>query len=195
MVLSEQQLIFFIVVGIFVVLTICALLGFWLLWSRRKLIKTQFLDETGQWEIKWRKPKDIGSTFEHDGKIYNFKIEKCTRDKINRPVAMYYRGNPEQQNFDVKKYANKKIQIETDIGTEEITTKDFITLIKSKVISEMFDDDTIVGLIIIAIIVSVIGFLIVILLHFFGGSSVCTLKADNETIQVIADGVRMAIAK
>ena len=123
------MIILYIVIGFFGFVTICCGTIFLVLWRRRKLVYCHFLNDYGKWEKQTYMPEEIGKLFYYDDEVYKFDIELATHDKINRPVAHYYKGNPEQQIFNPK-LTNKKVKIDT----KEITQKDFKTLITTKVL-------------------------------------------------------------
>jgi len=182
--------IFYIVFGFFAFILIAFGIIIWILWSRRKLIFTNFLNDTGQWSRKSWKPDELDKEFTYDNETYKFDIKKCTRDKQNRPIAHYYKGNPEQQVFDYTK-AHPSI----DIGTYKITSGDFRVLMLSKVLKDIFTDEEMMKwlmIILFAIIIVGIGVSIVVFTH----NPKCVLSVkDNETISAIAEGVRQVILK
>lgn len=182
------MIILYIIMGFFGFITILCGTLFWIFWNRRKLIFTNFLDSTGQWrKIGW-KPNKIDKNFTYDGEEYLFDIEKCTRDNINRPVAHYYKGNPEQQIFDVKK--GRKTLV---IDTQEITFKDFCQLMASKVIKDIFSDDEVMNWLLAIFITVLLMGVIIIICIFAKSQPPVHLINDNETINLIADGVKQAI--
>jgi hypothetical protein len=157
------------------------------LWKRRKLTFTKFLNNDGKWtEIGHYK---IGNNFDYDGKIYEFDIKKCTRDKINRPIAHYYIGNPKQQIFN---YENQDKIIE--IGTENINSQDFINILKTKIISEIFNDEETARMLLFILFAVIGSFLILGAIIMFKNNPV-SLKADNETLSLIAQGCRMGLMR
>lgn len=186
--MNIQMIIFWCVLGFFVLVTIIGGSLFWILWNRRKLIFTNFLSETGQWERKSWKPQSLGKTFIYDNETYKYNIEICTRDRINRPIAHYYKGNPEQQLFDYKKGSKSVV-----INTKEITAKDFNVLMLSKVLRDIFQDDEVMNLLMIIIIITSLGILINIIMIVTHNPQV-VLKDDNRTLEIISRGVQQAIA-
>jgi hypothetical protein len=185
--MNLMMFIFYWVFGFFLFCIIVAGIVMLILWRRRKYIFTNFLSETGQWERKAWKPQNISKTFIYDNETYKYNIKKCTRDRINRPIAHYYKGNPEQQEFDYTK-GNKSI----NINTQEITAKDFNVLMLSKVLRDIFQDDEVMNLlmmILIGIGLSLVINAILIITH----NPYVILKDDNRTIEIIARGVRQAI--
>lgn len=186
--MNWEMFIFWAVLIFFGLVTLIGGTLFWIFWNRRKLIFTNFLSETGQWERQSWKPNSLGKTFIYDNETYKYNIEICTRDKLNRPIAHYYKGNPEQQQFDYHK-GNKSVVI----NTKEITAKDFNVLMLSKVLRDIFQDDEVMNLlmmILIAIGISALLSSILILTH----NPQVVLKDDNRTMEIIARGVRQAIA-
>lgn len=182
-------IIFYIIFGFFAFCMIVAVAVMYWFYRRRKLIFTNFLSETGQWERKEWMPNKIEKHFEYDGHPYEYDIKLCTRDSLNRPIAHYYKGNPKQQLFLMEK-GNKSIVI----GTNEITGKDFRVLMLSKVLRDIFADGEVQGwllLILIAVVVVGVGLGIMIYTH----DPKIVLKADNETISTIAQGVRLALQR
>ena len=181
-------IILYILIGFFVLSIITTGLGFLIMYRRRKLIFTKFLTKTGQWISKSWFPNQIEENFEYDNKPYEYDITQCTRDKLNRPIAHYYEGNPKQQIFDYNK-TNQKIVI----GSEDLTMKDYSVLIASKVIRDIFQDDEVMNyLLIILVAVALLGIanIIVTVTH---NTETVGLVGDNETIRIIAEGVRVAI--
>lgn len=187
-------IIFYIIFGFFSFCVITFGIVVLILWNRRKLIFCNFLSTTGQWEREAYKPKQIQSnaktkrqSVEYDGQTYFFDLKLCTRDRINRPIAHYYKGNPEQQTFDYDK-SNQQI----NIGTEDVSNDDFQALIKSKVIRDIFLDEEVMNMLwIILIVMIVIG--VAILIVNFAYNPPVELKATNETMKVITDACRVAI--
>lgn len=159
------------------------------LWNRRKLIFCNFLSDTGQWERQSYKPQQLAKTFEYDGETYKYDIKKCTRDRLNRPIAHYYKGNPEQQIFDFNQ-TNKTIHI----NAQDITAKDFLVLMTSKVLRDIFQDEEVMNMLWIILIATIVIGLIVSIIVFTHNPP-CTLKNDNQTISIIAQGVRQGILK
>jgi hypothetical protein len=184
---STGEFIFYAVFIFFALAIIITGLVMWIFWRRRKLIFTNFLSETGQWEkVSWM-PNKITEDFTYDSEPYKYNIKRCTRDSLNRPIAHYFKGNPEQQIFDFSK-GNKRIRIET----REITGKDFSVLMLSKVLRDIFQDEEVMNMLMILLIVTIAGALINIGIAFLYNPSV-SLKDGNETLRIIAQGVRMAI--
>jgi len=183
--MNIETIVIYGVIIFFGLVTIIGGTTFWIMWNRRKLKYTNFLNSTGQWEREsW---KEIGKTFVYDNETYKYDIEKCTRDKINRPIAHYYKGNPEQQEFDYRKGVKSVV-----INTKEITAKDFNVLMLSKVLRDIFQDDEVMNmLMIILIAVGVIGLINIVLIVTHNPHVI--LKDDNETINIIARGVKQAI--
>jgi hypothetical protein len=176
--------------GFFGFVTIVCGLLFYIFWRRRKLIFTKFLSPTGQWEGKSWMPKDISAEFEYDGEQYKYNIKKCTRDHLNRPIAHYYKGNPEQQMFNFAE-TNKKLMI----SGEELTIKDFTRLMSSKVIRDIFQDDEVINLLyLIILVVAVLGIATIICI-FAKSTPPVHLVNDNETINIIARGVKLGMSK
>jgi hypothetical protein len=181
------MIILYVVIGFFGFITIVCGTLFAIFWRRRKLIFTNFLSDTGQWERKSWMPDKLDKTFVYDGITYKYDIKLCTRDKINRPIAHYHKGNPEQLKFD---YANANKTI--TIGTKELTGNDFHVLMLSKVLRDIFQDEEVIQLLWILIIeVAVLGLITIIVVATHNPQVV--LKADNQTISVISEGVRQAI--
>jgi hypothetical protein len=181
------MLILYIIIGFFGFITICCGTLFWIFWNRRKLIFTNFLNDTGQWERQSWKSKDLTDTFVYDEQTYKYDIKKCTRDKINRPIAHYFKGNPEQQIFN---YSDKNKKI--DIGTQNLTGKDFHVLMLSKVLRDIFQDEEVIQMLWIIIIeVALFGLITIIVVATHNPQVV--LKADNQTISVISSAVKQAI--
>jgi hypothetical protein len=160
---------------------------FLIFWNRRKLTFTKFLTDTGIWENKSWKPNKITNPFVYDNETYKFNIKKCTQDHIHRPIAHYYKGNPEQQEFDFS-LTNKKIIIQT----KELTAKDFTVLMLSKVLRDIFQDDEVMNLLMIIIVeIAVFGIVCIILIVTHRPD--VTLASNNQTVNVIASGVKQAI--
>lgn len=185
--LNFEMIVFWCVIAFFGLITIIGGILFLVLWNRRKLIFTNFLSSTGQWERESWKPQNLGKTFIYDNETYKFDIEKCTRDRINRPIAHYYKGNPEQQIF-MYQQQNKKVII----NTQEITAKDFNVLMLSKVLRDIFQDDEVMNMLMLIMVICGIGILINIILILTHNPQV-VLKDDNRTLDIIARGVRQAI--
>ena len=185
--MMNGMLILWIVIGFFGLLSITGSLTIWVVMHRRKLIFTNFLSQTGQWERESWLPKNLGKTFVYDNETYNYNIELCTRDRLNRPIAHYYKGNPEQQRFDYKN-GSKSVTI----NTKEITAKDFNVLMLSKVLRDIFQDDEVMQfLMIILIAVGVIGIINAILIITHHPAVV--LANDNSTISIIARACKQGI--
>jgi hypothetical protein len=140
------------------------------------------------WERKSWLPNELGVSFIYDNETYKYDIKKCTRDRINRPIAHYYKGNPEQQIFDFRN-SNKSITI----NTQEITQKDFNVLMLSKVLRDIFQDEEVMNMLWMILIGVGLGILINIIMVVTHNPQVI-LKDDNRTVEIIARGVRMAIA-
>lgn len=187
--MNIDMIIFWCVIGFFGLVTIIGGITFWILWNRRKLIFTNFLSDTGQWERKSWKPDDMKNTFVYDNETYKYDIKKCTRDRINRPIAHYYKGNPEQQIFEYAKQNQAVV-----INNQQITAKDFTVLMLSKVLRDIFQDDEVMNmLMIILIAVGVIGIINIILIITHNPD--VTLANNNQTINIIAEGVKNAITQ
>jgi hypothetical protein len=186
--------IFYIVFGFFTLVLIIVSIVILVLWKRRKLIRLNFLADTGMWEGKWVKPTELEAekkgkkqTFTYDGETYKFDIKKCTHDRINRPVGHWYKGNPEQCQFDYDK-TNKAITI----SGMEITAKDFSVLMLSKVLRDIFQDEEVMQwLLYILIAVIVMG--VISSIVTFTHNPACQLDSSNETLKIIAQGVRQGI--
>jgi hypothetical protein len=184
---STGLIIVYLIVGFITFIFLASGITMAILWRRRKLTFTNFLSDTGQWERRAWKPEKLSDTFAYQNCSYKFDIKKCTRDKLNRPIAHYYKGNPEQQIFDFAK-GNTKVQI----GTAEITGKDFMVLMTSKVLRDIFQDDEVMNMlmiILIAVILIGIAGIIVTATH----NPQVVLKDSNQTIDLIARGVKQAI--
>jgi hypothetical protein len=189
-------IIFYIVFGFFALVLIISSVVMLILWNRRKLTFANFLNDNGKWERQSYKEKDFSNdkkhkyqTFEYDGATYNMNIKKCTHDKLNRPIYHYHKGNPNQLEFDYDQ-KNKSIKI----NAQELTPKDFITLMTSKVLRDIFQDEEVMQMLWIILIVVGIGAIasiIVTLTH----NPPCTLESNNETLNVIAQGVRQGLLK
>ena len=193
---ASGVIIFYIVFGFFGLVILVALITMLILWNRRKLTFCNFLNDVGKWERKSYKEKDFGiadkhklQTFVYDGATYNFNIAKVTHDKLNRPIAHFYKGNPNQLEFATNKN-NKTILI----NAQELTAHDFLVLMTSKVLRDIFQDDEIMQMlwiIIICIGVGTLATIIFVVTH----KPDCTLANTNQTINVIAQGVRQAISQ
>lgn len=181
-------LIFYIVCGFFGFVFISAGITIWVLWRRRKLTFTNFLSDSGQWERASWMPHKIDKEFVYDNETYKFDITKCTRDNLNRPIAHYYKGNPEQQLFDYSK-GNKKVKIDT----LELTQKDFSVLMLSKVLRDIFQDDEVMNMLMILLIaVIVVGVAISILV--LTRNPAVTLADNNQTVNLIARACKQALS-
>lgn len=187
--MSWDMIVFWGVIIFFGLVTVICGTVFWILWNRRKLSFTQFLSDTGQWERKSWKPDELKNSFTYDNEIYKYDIKKCSRDKINRPIAHYYKGNPEQMVFD---YAEKHKKLE--INGKELTTEDFKTLMLSKVLRDIFQDDEVINLLYI-VIGLIVAFGLAISIISITHNPDVTLKMDNQTMNVIANGVKIAIGQ
>jgi hypothetical protein len=181
-------LIVYIVFGFFGFVLMISGIVIFILWRRRKLSFTNFLNENGQWERESWKPNELRDTFIYDKETYKYDIRKATRDKINRPVAHYYKGNPEQLEFD-HEFNNKRVVI----GTKEITGKDFHVLMLSKVLRDIFQDEEVMNMLWMLLIINVIIGIVTIILVITHNPDV-VLKYDNQTINIIADGVRKGLS-
>lgn len=181
------MIILWIVIGFFGFITIVIGSLFWIFWRRRKLVFLKFLNDTGQWEGKSLMPDDVKDINEYDKQFYKYDIKKCTRDRINRPIAHYYKGNPEQQQFNYM-LRNKPI----DIGTKEITGRDFHVLMLSKVLRDIFQDEEVMMLLYIIMGEVALATIIVCIMVGTHNPQV-VLKYDNQSISVITEGVRQAI--
>lgn len=167
--------LFVIVFGVFVAV----------LFRRRKLIFVRFLDETGKWvNVSFYK---IDKTFTYDNCVYNYDIRLCTRDKLNRPIASYYKGNPEQIIFN---YSDAKKLIK--VGTQEVSGADMRQILLTKIIKDIFSDDDIKTWFIIMIVTLVIGVGIIGVMVYTKKFD-CVLYADNQTIETIKLGVLNAL--
>lgn len=183
-------IILWIVIGFFGFVTIICGTLFYIFWRRRKLTFLNFLSSDGKWEKIGLMPDKVSKNIDYQDCIYEFDIKKCTHDKINRPIAHYYKGNPKQQIFDYS-LSNKNIEI----GTENITQSDFITLIKSKVIKDIFSDDEVMMWLLIIFITVLVGSVIIIICILAKKTPPVILADNNQTIDIIARGVRMAITQ
>lgn len=175
----DGLLIVEIVFGFFAFCMIVAGIVMWIFWNRRKLIFTNFLSPTGHWEREGWKPDKVDKDFQYQDVIYEYDIEQCTRDFLNRPIAHYYKGNPKQLQFNFSN-TNKSMIIEG----EELTPKDFVTLMKSKVLRDIFLDDEVMNLLYIIIGVTVIC-AVIIGIMVATHNPACTLKDNNQTITMI----------
>lgn len=187
---SVGLIIFYILFGFFALILISGGITIYVLWRRRKLTFTKFLNDTGMWEGKSWMPDTFYKQFVYDNETYKFDIKKCTRDRINRPIAHYYKGNPEQQLFDYSK-GNKSV----NIGTNEITAKDFTVLMLSKVLRDIFQDEEVMRLLMIIIIeVALFGIIIAIMILVHNPKIEC-LKIDNSTRDFMVNSVKTAIGR
>lgn len=183
-------IIFYILFGFFALILISGGITIFVLWRRRKLTFTKFLNDTGMWEGKSWMPDTFYKQFVYDNETYKFDIKKCTRDRINRPIAHYYKGNPEQQLFDYSK-GNKSVEI----GTHNITAKDFTVLMLSKVLRDIFQDEEVMQLLYIIIIeVGVLAVIIGILVVTHNPKVDC-LAYTNTTRDFLINSIRTAIGK
>lgn len=180
-------IIFYIVFGFFAFCLLTFGIVVLVLWKRRKLTFTNYLNEGGVWERKSWKPEEVKPEMTYDGVPYKFDIKKCSYDKIHRPVGHYYKGNPEQMEFN-RDLGNKKIRI----GTKDITPKDFQNLMVSKVLKDIFSDDEVINMLLILMVMVGVSALAIILIQLLHKPPV-VLEYNNQTLSVIADGVRQAI--
>lgn len=185
----DGLVIVYIIFGFFGFVMIVASITMWILWRRRKLSFCNFLSKNGRWERESFKADEIDKNVVYDGVTYKYDIKKCTRDSLNRPIAHYYKGNPEQQIFDFDK-TDKSIVI----NTQEITLKDFTTLMLSKVLRDIFSDDEVMNFLMLILII-LGGLLVASIIIQFAYKPPCKLIGNNETLQIIADGVRLGILK
>jgi hypothetical protein len=158
------------------------------LWNRRKLIWTNFLSKTGHWERKGWYPDKLDANFNYDDEPYEYNVEDCTRDWINRPIAHYMKGNPIQLKFDVQRKDKPII-----IRGEELTPKDFITLMKSKVLRDIFTDDEVVNLLYIILGAVVIIGIIGVIISATHNPKVALDIGNNDTAMFIARSCKMAL--
>lgn len=183
------MIILYILLGFFGLIVVAGGTTLWVLLRRRKYIYTYFLDDTGQWSRESWMPQDMKENFNYNGNTYKFDIKKCTRDRLNRPTAHYYVGNPEQQIFDFSQ-KNKKIPL--NVGTQPITSNDFNVLMLSKVLRDIFQDEEVMNMlwiILISLILCAVAVIIFVKTH----NPPVTLEANNETISVIKQAVSEAI--
>lgn len=176
----------FIIIGFITLVLLTFAVIMFVAFRRRKLIFCRFLDMTGKWEIY--KTYKIDKSFDYDGCTYKYDIKLCTRDVLNRPIASYYKNNPEQMTFNYEKH-DKLIKV----GTQEMSGKDVRQLILTKIIKDIFADEVNFQLwFIILLIVSILGFAII---GFMIGSAdnICVLAPDNSTLATIEMGVKQAI--
>jgi len=157
-----------------------------ILFRRRKLIFLRFLDPTGRWEIEKRYKVD--NNFDFDGCTYKYNIKLCTRDLMNRPIAEYYKGNPEQMIFNYEKH-DKLIKI----GTQEVSGKDIRQILLTKIIKDIFSDDNVQLWFIIITVLLVLGFLIIGFMVGTHKTPECVLSFNNQTLAVIKQGVTQAV--
>jgi hypothetical protein len=182
----ETLTLVLIIVGILALIILVFGIFVAIIFRRRKLIYTRFLDETGKWIIQsWYK---IDKTFVYDNCVYNYDIRYCTRDKHNRPIASYYKNNPEQIIFN---YADSKKLIK--VGTQEVSGADMRQILLTKIIKDIFSDDDIKAWFIIMIVIIIIGVVITGILIFTHNPE-CILTTDNQTIETIKLGVIQAIS-
>lgn len=187
---NTGMLILYIIMGFFGFVTIVCGITFWVLWRRRKLTFINLLNDSGRWERLSLMPDKVDKIILYDKVNYKFDIKKCTRDRINRPVAHYYKGNPNQQIFDYTQM-NKSVTIET----EELSMKDFTTLMLSKVIRDIFQDDEVMNFLMIILVAVCFFGIATIIIVLVKKTPPVHLIGDNETINLIAQGVRQAIGK
>lgn len=181
------MIVLYCIIGFFFMLIIVGGTIMFSMWQRRKWTYTNFLDDTGKWRKKhWGEGK-LGSNFDYEGNTYEFDIKKCTRDNLNRPIAHYYIGNPKQQIFN---YDNKHKML--NINTHEITGKDFMVLMTSKVLRDIFQDEEVMNMLWMILIVIGVSTLIIGILVYTHNPPV-TLKNDNSTIDMMARACKMAI--
>jgi hypothetical protein len=183
-------IIFYFVLGFLTLLFLTSGIIMYVLWRRRKLTFCNFLSETGQWERKSFMPNKIEKEFDYDKQTYKFDICKCTRDFLNRPIAHYYKGNPEQQLFEYSK-GNKSLIIDT----KEITGKDFLVLMTSKVLRDIFQDEEVMNMLMLIMIIVGAGFVITWIIIFAYTPKVQLDGSDNETINMIATACKNAITR
>lgn len=187
----DGMTIFYIILGFFGLVFLSAGITMFVVWRRRKLSFCNFLSKTGKWEREsWPQGK-LHETFSYNNQIYKYDIKKCTRDFLNRPIAHYYKGNPEQMDFDLSQ-TSKKVKI----GTEELTTEDFQTLMETKVLRDLFQDEEVIRMLWIILIAFGIGF-IILLLVVATHNPLVGLKNDNNTIiyftRVCADACKQTL--
>jgi len=183
-------IIFYVVFGFFALCMLIAVGVMWFFYRRRKLTFTNFLNESGRWERQEWKPNQIDKEFEYDGEVYEFDIRLCTRDSLNRPVAHYYKGNPKQQKFLPVELGNKRIII----GTSELTNKDFVSLLRSKVLKDLFNDDEMLKWMVILLIAIIVTGVVVCLVVYFHKPEV-TLEINDQNTQLMVEAVRTALAR
>lgn len=183
-------IIFYILFGFFALILIGSGITLFILWRRRKLTFTKFLNDTGMWEGKSWMPDTFYKQFAYDKEMYKFDIKKCTRDTINRPIAHYNKGNPEQLIFDYSQ-GNKNIEI----GSKEITGKDFHVLMLSKVLRDIFQDEEVMTLLKIIMIEVGVCALITIILVLVHNPKVDCLAYTNSTRDFLVNSFRTAIGK
>jgi len=183
-------LILYIVFGFIAFCLLLATGVMYVFFRRRKLTFTNFLNEAGRWEKEEWKPNQIDKMFEYDGETYEFDIRLCTRDSLNRPIGHYYKGNPKQQRFFPVEMGNKHITI----GTSDVTGKDFVALLKSKVLRDIFNDDEYMKWMIIILITNVVVGVILGILIYFNNPEVI-LKIDDANTQLIVEAVKLALQR
>ena len=176
MVLSEGNILFDIVIGFLGLIFLTAGILMLVFWRRRKLTFTNFLDKTGKWERASWMPDKLHNEFIYDNEEYKFDIKKCTRDHLNRAIAHYYKGNPEQQLFDISQ-TNKKVII----GTDELTMKDFSVLMFSKVLRDIFQDEEVMNMLMWIMILVGVGCLVTVIVVLTHNPPV-DLKEGNSTV-------------
>lgn len=177
---------FYIILGFIGLIFLIGIIFISILFRRRKLMFIRFLDVTGKWEIL--KQYKVDKTFDYDGCTYKFDIKICTRDFMNRPIASYYKGNPEQMQFNYEKH-DKLIKV----GTQEISGKDVRQILLTKIIKDIFSDDNVQLWFIIITILLVVGFIAIGFMVGTGDTG-CVLTPDNETLSTIRTGVIQAIS-
>ena len=183
-------IIFYILFGFFAFVLLSGGITIWILWRRRKLTFTKFLNDTGMWEGESWMPDTFYKQFVYDKEFYKFDISKCTRDRINRPTAHYYKGNPEQLEFD---YSQKNKSL--NIGTKEITGKDFHVLMLSKVLRDIFQDEEVMTLLKIIMIEVGVCAVIVAILVLTHNPKVDCLAYTNSTRDFMINAFKMAIGR
>lgn len=186
----DGLIIFYFVFGFFTLVLLTAGITMWILWRRRKLIFCNFLTESGQWERCSYKKQEINKTLTYDKEVYEYDIRYCTRDSLNRPIAHYYKGNPKQQLFDYTK-GNKQVTIDT----KDITGKDFLVLMTSKVLRDIFQDEEVMNMLMIIMVIIGVGFIITWIIMFAYQPPVTLDVQDNSTLNMISQACRNAISK
>lgn len=146
----------------FILFAIVLIFGviFLILWNRRKWIICRFLDSDGKWKRTHFKTMD--SSFDYEDFTYSYDIAKTTRDHLNRPVSDYYIGNPLPIEYAYSEFNHKKMKV----GTQEITFRDFRQILLTKIIKDIFSDDEVLTLLYIVMIISICGFLALVILDF-----------------------------